>query len=72
MRGLELSPEERGAVEGWLARPPTEDELDPDSIPERHRALFLAAVECVIQVDGQVTVEEHDNFEILKRILGFA
>lgn len=72
IRGLELSVEEKTAVEGWLARPPSEEEVDPDSIPRRHRALFLAAVECVIQVDGQVTPEEAESFDVLQRILGFA
>jgi len=72
VRGLELKAEEKAAVEGWLTRPPSEEEVNPDTIPKRHRALFLAAVECVIQVDGQVTPEEAESFEVLQRILGFA
>ena len=35
----------------------------------RHRELFLAAMECVITVDGEVAPEERESFEVLENIL---
>lgn len=70
VRRLEFDAEERAEVAGWLERPPTVESVDPRAIPRRHRELFLAAVECVIAVDGEVAPEERENFEVLEKILG--
>ena len=69
VRRLEFDRTEREEVEHWLNRPPSVESLDPKAIPRRHRELFLAAMECVIAVDGEVSPEERENFEILENIL---
>ncbi len=69
VRRLEFDAKEREEVEHWLNRPPSVESLDPKAIPRRHRELFLAAMECVITVDGEVAPEEQESLEILENIL---
>ena len=56
VRRLDLDDEERTRVAAWLDAPPPA--LDPSSVPQDHRVLFLRALESVIAVDGEVTDEE--------------
>lgn len=70
IRRLDLSEEEDLQVQQWLDRPPQIDDLDPTSIPEAHRLVFVDAIEGIIEADGEVSEEERDSFEIFKQLLG--
>jgi hypothetical protein len=70
IRKLDLGEDEDLQVQKWLERPPQIDDLDPTSIPEAHRRVFLEAIEGLIGADGEVSEEERDSFEIFKQLLG--
>ena len=70
IRGLELDRDEEIQVHRWLDVPPALEGLDPTTIPEAHRRLFLEAIEGVIQADGRLTAEETENFELFRQLLG--
>jgi Tellurite resistance protein TerB len=70
MERLELDPEERRRVRRWLDRPPAPDSVDPASIPDSHRKLFLEAIEGVIAADGVIAPEESESLAILRDLLG--
>jgi hypothetical protein len=65
---VRLTPEEARQVEGWLQSPPTEDEVDPATIPREHRALFLDAVREMIASDGDTTPEERETLSLLEQL----
>jgi uncharacterized tellurite resistance protein B-like protein len=69
MAKLGLSDEERRQVEGWLEVPPSPDSVDPTSIPQEHKLLFLEAVEGVIIADGEISPEERENLGLFKALL---
>ena len=66
---LHLTPDEVAAVEGWLMKPPSADELDPAQVPAAHRKLLLTAVRGVVGADGQVNPEEAESLELLEELL---
>ncbi len=66
---LELDDVERAEVEQWLKIPPSAEAVDPMQIPLSQRELFLESIEGVIVSDGEVSPEEHENFELLKDLL---
>lgn len=70
IQGLELDREEEIQVHGWLDVPPALDGLDPTTIPSEHRQLFLEAIEGVIESDGRLAVEETENLELFRQLLG--
>lgn len=61
MGRLDLDPEERREVEGWLAEPPPIDSVDPALVPPEHRMRFVRAAESVIAVDGDIAPEEKEQ-----------
>jgi hypothetical protein len=65
---LHLTPEEAIRVEGWLQAPPSEDEVDPTTIPPEHRSLFLDAVREMIAADGDATPEERETLSLLEQL----
>lgn len=67
---LELDPDERAAVRRWLERPPAPDTVDPMSIPEAQRRLFLEAIEGVIAADGEIAPEERESLALLRDLFG--
>ncbi|MEE3328182.1 MAG: TerB family tellurite resistance protein [Myxococcota bacterium] len=69
IRRLELSAEEEIQVHGWLDVPPSPDSVDPTLIPAQHRELFLAAIEGVIEADGEMSSEESDNLQLFRQLL---
>jgi hypothetical protein len=65
---LRLTPEEAVQVDGWLQRPPSEDEVDPATIPHEHRQVFLDAVREMIASDGDTTPEERETLSLLEQL----
>jgi uncharacterized tellurite resistance protein B-like protein len=65
---LHLTPEEAVKVEGWLRSPPSEDEVDPTTIPHQHRQLFLDAVREMMEADGETSPEERETFSLLEQL----
>ncbi len=65
---LHLTPEEALEVEGWLRIPPSEDDVDPTTIPHEHRRLFLDAVREMVGVDGEASPEEKETLALLEQL----
>ena len=70
MNRLDLTPEERAEVEGWLVHPPPAEDIDPFEIPMEHRQAVLQAVAELIRADGVVSEGELDCFMILESLIG--
>lgn len=69
VRKLRLNAEEKKHVEEWLELPPLAEELDPTQIPDAHKALFLQTAREMIEIDGDISDEEVENFELLEELL---
>jgi uncharacterized tellurite resistance protein B-like protein len=65
---LHLTPEEAVKVEGWLNAPPTEEEVDPTTIPHEHRQIFLEAVREMMEADGETSPEERETYSLLRQL----
>jgi uncharacterized tellurite resistance protein B-like protein len=65
---LRLTPQEALQVEGWLKLPPSEDDVDPTTIPHEHRRLFLDAVREMVGVDGEASPEEKETLALLEQL----
>ena len=63
---MELEPDDRAQVRAWLEVPPAADSVDPMTIPQAHRKIFLEAIEGVISADGEVATEERETLAILR------
>ncbi|MEM7410537.1 MAG: TerB family tellurite resistance protein [Myxococcota bacterium] len=63
---LDLDNEDRAQVRQWLEVPPAVDSVDPMTIPQAHRKIFLEAIEGVIAADGEVSAEERETLSILQ------
>ncbi len=57
-------------VKKWLDAPPPEEKIDPDSIPQEHRQMFLEACRGVMMADGTVTENEKAELDELAKRLG--
>lgn len=69
VRRLELAPDEREQVDRWLSVPPSPEEVDPTAIPLSHRRTFIDCIEGIIAADGEVTSEEIESLDLLRRLL---
>lgn len=67
---LGLEADELARVRGWLERPPSPDAVDPMSIPDAHRKVFLEAIEGVIAADGEIAPEERESLAVLRDLFG--
>ncbi|MEE2673099.1 MAG: TerB family tellurite resistance protein [Myxococcota bacterium] len=67
---LEMDDIETQQVRGWLTLPPRPEAVDPTKIPSEHRRLFIGEIRGVIESDGNVTVEELENLDLLERLIG--
>ena len=72
VRIIGLDDEERAEVDGWLRIPPRPESIDPTSIPQNQRRLFLTTIDGVIRSDGEISPEERENFDLLKDLLSSA
>ena len=68
-RRLDLDDEERRQVEGWLARPPSPESVDPALVPREHRTRFIRAIESVIAVDGEISPLEREQLLLFAQLL---
>jgi hypothetical protein len=66
---LELDPQERDAVEGWLNAPPEPDEVDPQEIPVEHREIFLKTTLALIAADGELVEAETETYNLLSQLV---
>ena len=69
VRRMQLGPDERQLVEGWLDSPPPVESIDPTQVPQEHRMKFLRAVESVISVDGEVSPEERESLILFAKLV---
>ncbi|HEY3358996.1 MAG TPA: TerB family tellurite resistance protein [Polyangia bacterium] len=69
VKALHLDAKEKAQVEGWLEVPPTPDEVDPTTVPRKHRELFLDAVKAIVVADGTVTAEERADLALFSELL---
>lgn len=65
---LKLEPEEALQVAGWLQSPPSEDLVDPTTIPHEHRRLFLDTLREMVEADGEVAEEERESLALLEQL----
>jgi hypothetical protein len=63
-----MTPEEAQEVEGWLKLPPSEDDVDPTTIPREHRQLILDAVREMLVADGTTSPEEKETLALLEQL----
>lgn len=66
---MDLSPEDAAEAAGWLDHPPREDDLDPSSIPDDQRKLFLDAVLEMVGADGVVDRMEAESFVLFEALM---
>ena len=59
-------------VKQWLAERPADEDVDPSTIPQEHREMFLEACRGVMAADGTVTDEEKAELEKMEKLLGLA
>src|ERR1041385_6564166 len=69
VKRLKLDASEAKQVEKWLQVPPKPEEVDPASVPQEHRQLFLQAARDAITADGVVDDAERETFELLDQLL---
>jgi hypothetical protein len=66
---LGLPEQEIRQVERWIEVPPPPEEVDPNTVPERHRRLFLEAVEEAMKADAAVDAPEEESLRLLRELL---
>jgi len=64
-----LDADEAAQVEAWLQSPPNPDEIDPLDVPQAHRQLLLGLVLEMIAVDGEISPEESETYNLLTQLL---
>jgi uncharacterized tellurite resistance protein B-like protein len=69
VKKLRLDEDEAEQVKMWLEVPPRAEEVDPTSIPEEHRQLFLDTIRDVIVTDGEVSAAEWENLTLFEQLL---
>jgi uncharacterized tellurite resistance protein B-like protein len=69
MDRMQLSPEDRAEVDGYLHVAPAPEATNPRLVPREHRRLFIDSVRALIYADGDVDSEERERFERLQAAL---
>ena len=69
IRRLKLDEAEKQEVLQWLESPPPLESVDPDLVPREHRMKFLAAIESIITVDGEVSPEERESLIVFAQLI---
>jgi hypothetical protein len=69
MAKLKLTAPEKREVERWLEVPPSPDDVDPETIPLKHRKMFLEAVRGAAAADGALSAEEKETLILFERLL---
>ncbi|HET6898079.1 MAG TPA: TerB family tellurite resistance protein [Vicinamibacteria bacterium] len=68
VRRMALEAEDVRQVAGWLAVPPSPDDVDPTEVPHVHRHLFVEAAREVVMADGEVAPEERAYLKLLEQL----
>jgi len=66
---LELSQDERSAVDAMLSRPPRAEDIDPIDVPLEHRRLFLQTVKEMVLADGEIDPAEAEQLDLFEELL---
>jgi hypothetical protein len=66
---LHLTDDEVRQVKKWLAVPPREEEVDPTTVPRKHRELFLEAAKLAVEADGRVVPAERDSIALFRDLV---
>lgn len=66
---LNLSSSEIEQVQAWLETPAPPEDVDPASIPPRHRHVFLEAVEQALAADGTIHPSESEHLALFRELL---
>src|SRR5215203_7516877 len=66
VRRLELSQDERTAVDLMLSRPPPPEDIDPIDVPLEHRRLFLQTVKEMVLADGEIDPAEAEQLDLFE------
>jgi hypothetical protein len=66
---LHLTDDEVQQVKKWLAVPPREEEVDPTTVPRKHRELFLEAAKLAVEADGRVVPAERDSIALFRDLV---
>jgi uncharacterized membrane protein YebE (DUF533 family) len=66
---LELDEAEAHQVEGWLSMPPDPEDVDPTTIPVKHRQIFLDAMLGLVGSDGEIDEAETESFNLLSLLV---
>lgn len=69
VKQLGFDEDEKSEVEGWLKRPPSPEEVDPNDIPVEHRQIFLNACLQLVGADGVVAEAEMETLSLLEKLL---
>jgi uncharacterized tellurite resistance protein B-like protein len=69
MKKLGLDADEMKEVERWFELPPRPEEVDPATIPVKHRELFLDAAREVVAADGRLDEAERESLELLQQLI---
>lgn len=69
MDRMQLSPDDRQEVEGYLHVAPSPESTNPKLVPHAHRLVFVDAIRALIYADGDVDAEERARFEKLQAAL---
>jgi uncharacterized tellurite resistance protein B-like protein len=67
---LELSEDERVAVDAMLSHPPRAEDVDPIDVPLEHRRLFLETVKQMVLADGEIDPAEAEQLDLFEELLG--
>ena len=70
VRRLELSNDERVAVDAMLSSPPRAEDVDPIDVPLEHRRLFLETVKQMVLADGEIDPAEAEQLDLFEELLG--
>ncbi len=69
VRRLEFDPDDSRKIARWLEVPPQPEEVDPTTIPDEHRRVFLRSIEGLIEADGVVSQGEIDSLDLFRSLL---
>ena len=64
-----LAESEREIAMSLLSSPPRAEQIDPMTIPEEHRTLFLSTAHNIILADNELKATEASMLDLLKNLL---
>lgn len=67
---LDFSDDDMSVINGWLAVPPSLDEIAADDASPEHRSLFLAAIDAAAMADRALDEAEAAALARIRKALG--